>query len=121
MLRNTKSFLNLQRDGVRRIQDLVATAKKTRTAMYFTFLDYAPKFHRMIYTTNWIKRLNRSYKRTLSMRGAMPSASSVLFLLGSVAMEMTKTTYFYSVSLFEDWTSTKKKASTPSSFLQQWG
>ncbi len=88
--------------------------KEKRNAMYFTFLDYAPKFHRMIYTTNWIERLNRSYKRTLSMRGAMPSASSVLFLLGSVAMEMTKTTYSYPVSLFEDWTSTKQKASTPS-------
>ena len=88
--------------------------KGTRNTRYFTFLDYAPKFRRMIYTTNWIERLNRCYKRTLSMRGAMPSASSVLFLLGSVAMEMTKTTYSYPVSLFEDWTSTKKKASTPS-------
>ncbi len=35
--------------------------------MYFTFLDYAPKFHRMIYTTNWIERLNCSYKRTFPM------------------------------------------------------
>ena len=26
----------------------------------------------MIYTTNWIKRLNRLYKRTLKMRGALP-------------------------------------------------
>ena len=60
----------------------------------------------MIYTTNWIERLNRCYKRTLSMRGAMPSASSILFLLGSVAMEMTKTTYSYPVSLFRDWKST---------------
>ena len=89
--------------------------KGTRNTRYFTFLDYAPKFRRMIYTTNWIERLNRSYKRTLSMRGAMPSASSVLFLLGSVAMEMTKTTYSYPVSLFKDWESSiKKKTSTPS-------
>lgn len=89
--------------------------KETRNALYFTFLDYAPKFRRMIYTTNWIERLNRCYKRTLSMRGAMPSVSSVLFLLGSVAMEMTKTTYSYPVSLFMDWTSTSKnRVSTPS-------
>jgi len=32
----------------------------------------------------------------------MPSASSVLFLLGSVAMQMNKTTYSYSVSVFRD-------------------
>ena len=77
-----------------------------RNMLYFTFLDYDLKFRRMIYTTNWIERLNRFYKRTLSMRGAMPSVSSVLFLLGSVAMEKTKTTYSYPVSLFKDWRST---------------
>ena len=77
--------------------------KKSRNALYFTFLDYSPKYRRMLYTTNWIERLNRCYKRTLSMRGAMPSASSVLFLLGSVAMQMNKTTYSYPVSVFKDW------------------
>ena len=51
------------------------------------------------------------------MRGAMPSASSVLFLLGSVAMEMTKTTYSYPVSLFVDWTSTIKNGASPPLFM----
>ena len=55
--------------------------KNPRNALYFTFLDYPPKYRRMLYTTNWIERLNRSYKRTLSMRGAMPNAASVLFYL----------------------------------------
>ena len=77
--------------------------KKSRNALYFTFLDYSPKYRRMLYTTNWIERLNRCYKRTLSMRGAMPNASSVLFLLGSVAMQVNKTTYSYPVSVFKDW------------------
>ncbi|MCI7390000.1 transposase [Butyricimonas virosa] len=27
----------------------------------------------MIYTTNWIERLNRDYKRVINMRGAMPN------------------------------------------------
>ena len=31
----------------------------------------------MIYSTNWVERLNRCYKRTLLMRGAMPSPASV--------------------------------------------
>jgi len=39
----------------------------------------------MIYTTNWIERLNRNYKRTLRMRSAMPNTESVVFLLASVA------------------------------------
>ncbi len=53
--------------------------------MYFTYLNYHLEIRRMIYTTNWIERLNRSYKRTLRMRTSMPNPDSVLFLLGSVA------------------------------------
>jgi putative transposase len=39
----------------------------------------------MIYTTNWIERLNRNYKRTLRMKSATPSPESVVFLMASVA------------------------------------
>ena len=46
-----------------------------------------------IYTTNWIERLYRKYKRTIRMRTSMPSNNSALFLLASVAIEETKTTY----------------------------
>ena len=41
----------------------------------------------MIYTTNWIERLNRDFKRVTKMRGALPSPEATLFLLGSVAMD----------------------------------
>ena len=40
----------------------------------------------MIYTTNWIERLNRDYKRTTRMRGALPSPQATILLLGYVAM-----------------------------------
>ena len=36
----------------------------------------------MIYSTNRVERLNRCYKRTLLMRGAMPSPASVVLSLG---------------------------------------
>lgn len=58
-----------------------------RYALYFNYFNYHTQVRRMIYTTNWIERLNRSYKRTLRMRSSMPSPDSVLFLLGSVAMK----------------------------------
>jgi transposase-like protein len=58
-----------------------------RNRLYFTYLGYHVQIRRMIYTTNWIERLNRNYKRTLRMRNSMPSPESVLFLLGSVAMK----------------------------------
>ena len=77
--------------------------KNPRNMLYFTFLDYPCAFRRMLYTTNWIERLNRNYKRTLRMRGAMPNSDSVLFLLGSVAMQMTETTYARPIAIFKDW------------------
>lgn len=74
-----------------------------RNVAYFSYLNYPPQFHRMIYTTNWIERLNRFYKRTLKMRGALPSAEAVLFLMGRVAWEKTQTSYARSLPLFKDW------------------
>ena len=39
----------------------------------------------------------------LNMRGAMPSSDSVLFLLGSVALQTTETTYARPIAIFRDW------------------
>lgn len=64
-----------------------------RYALYFNFLQYEKPIRRMIYTTNWIERLNRNYKRTLRMRSSMPSPEAVLFLLGSVAMDRPEYNY----------------------------
>ncbi len=57
-----------------------------RNKLYFNYLNYHVEIRRMIYTTNWIERLNRNYKRTLRMRNSMPSPESVVFLLASVAV-----------------------------------
>ena len=54
---------------------------------YMTYLNYAPEIQSMIYTTNWIGRLNRDFRRVTGMRTAMPTEESVLTLMGSVAME----------------------------------
>jgi transposase-like protein len=76
-----------------------------RYKLYFNYLNYHVEIRRMIYTTNWIERLNRNYKRTLRMRSSMPSPESVLFLLASVAnrrAEYTKPIYqfIYESKLF---------------------
>lgn len=52
-----------------------------------TYLNYAPEIQSMIYTTNWIERLNRDFRRVTRMRTAMPNEESVLTLMGSVAMD----------------------------------
>lgn len=64
-----------------------------RYSLYFNYLGYEREIRRMIYTTNWIERLNRHYKRTLRMRSSMPSPKSVLFLLGSTAMNRPEYNY----------------------------
>jgi len=61
-------------------------AKNERYRLYFTCFDYDYRIRNMIYTTNWIERLNRDYKRVTKMRGALPNPESTLLLLGRVAM-----------------------------------
>lgn len=83
--------------------------KNERNIAYFTYLDFPSEIQRMIYSTNWIERLNRDYKRVLKMRGAMPNESSVIALMGSVAMEKEYKTYKYPVSAFRDIEELKRK------------
>ena len=60
--------------------------KEERYKLYFTYLKYDFRIRSMLYTTNWIERLNRDYKRTTKMRGALPNPDATLLLLGYVAM-----------------------------------
>ena len=60
--------------------------KSERYRHYFTYVKYDHRIRSMIYTTNWIERLNRDYKRTTRMRGALPNPDATILLLGYVAM-----------------------------------
>lgn len=55
--------------------------------LYFTYINYHPKIRRMIYTTNWIERLNKEFRRTFKIRNSMPNFESALTLLSKVAMD----------------------------------
>ena len=55
--------------------------------VYITYLNYVPEIQAMIYTANWIERLNRDFCRVTRMRTAMPNEESVLTLIGSVATD----------------------------------
>lgn len=83
--------------------------KADRNSAYFTYMDFPVQVQRCIYTTNWIERLNRKYKRTIKMRTSMPSNKSVLFLLASVAMEETKTTYSRKIYQWKFWKQKEEK------------
>jgi transposase-like protein len=58
-----------------------------RYRLYFTYFKYDYRIRNMIYTTNWVERLNRDYRRVTRMRGALPNDKSALLLLGYIAME----------------------------------
>ncbi len=55
----------------------------------------------MIYTTNWIERLNKSFRKTLKVRGSLPSVESALVLITKTAVDMGIGTYSYPVYNFK--------------------
>ncbi len=67
---------------------------------YLTYLDYHVKIRRMLYTTNWIERFNRSARRTLKVRGAFPNEESVLALITSTAIDKSEKMYKYPIYNF---------------------
>lgn len=72
-------------------------ADKNRIIYYFQYLKYAPKIRSMIYTTNWIERLNKDFKRTIKIRNSMPSVDSVLTLMAKISMNLNESRYSYPV------------------------
>jgi len=68
---------------------------------YLTFLNYDTRIRRMIYTTNWIERFNKSCRRTLKIRGAFPNEESVLALITSVAIDKGEKHYAYPIYNFK--------------------
>ncbi len=67
---------------------------------YFTYLNYAPRIQSMIYTTNWIERLNRDFRRVLRMRGAMPDEESVIVLMAKTAID--KASYYRALPVIDN-------------------
>jgi len=78
-----------------RYKSLTKHILKMEWEPYFTFLDYHVSVRRMLYTTNWIERFNKSARRTLKIRGAFPNEDSVLALITSVAIDKSNKTYKY--------------------------
>lgn len=78
-----------------------ALPKKEDISYYFNYLDYDHRIRRMIYTTNWIERFNKSCKRTLKIRNSFPSPEAALALITSVAIEKEDKKYAYPIHNFK--------------------
>jgi putative transposase len=80
---------------------LIKKLGQTNMQYYATYLQYHFSIRRMIYTTNWIERLNRDYRRVLKIRGAMPSVESVLALMSKVSIDRENNLYKYPINNFK--------------------
>lgn len=99
-----EATLNLQeflRKWSKTYPKLNHTINRSNLETVFTYLNFNYKIRRMIYTTNWIERLNKSFRRTLRMRNALPNPQAAITLMGYVAMEMEEGTYSYPISAFQ--------------------
>jgi transposase-like protein len=67
---------------------------------YFAYLNFPYPIHRMIYTTNWIERLNKSIRRTTDVRNSFPNPDSALNLICAYLMDYEKRVYSYPVTSF---------------------
>ena len=77
---------------------LSSKLQNERLALHFTYLKYNYNIRSVIYTTNWIERLNKTFKKSLKVRGALPNVEAGLVLLYGVATEMS--CYNYPITAF---------------------
>ena len=54
----------------------------------------------MIYTTNWIERLNKHLRKTLRVRNSFPNPDSAINLVAASLIEFENNTYDYPVTSF---------------------
>jgi putative transposase len=69
--------------------------------LYFTYLLYHPKIWRMIYTTNWIERLNKEFKRTFKIRNSMHNYQSAITLISKVVIDKEDGYMKYPIYMFK--------------------
>jgi transposase-like protein len=76
-------------------------AEKSDLDYYFTYLTFDWRVRSMIYTTNWIERLNKSFKRSTKIRNSFPSPDSALCLLSKIATQANQKTYSYPIHMLQ--------------------
>ena len=76
--------------------------KKEKLDFYFAYLEFPYQIQSMIYTTNWIERLNKSVRKTTKNRNSMPSPNSAMTLVVATIIERERVTYLkYPVHAFK--------------------
>ena len=55
----------------------------------------------MIYTTNWVERLNKEFRKTFNIRNSMPNFETALTLLSKEAMDKEDAYFRYPIYNFK--------------------
>jgi putative transposase len=74
--------------------------QKNHLEYYFSYLKFPHQIHRMIYTTNWIERLNKAIRKTEKVRNSFPNPNSAMNLICAFLMEYEKDVYRYKITSF---------------------
>lgn len=74
--------------------------QESQVEYYFSYLKFPHQIHRMIYTTNWIERLNKSIRKTEKVRNSFPNPDSALNLICAFLMDYEKDVYRHKISSF---------------------
>ena len=69
-------------------------------AVLFTYLAFPFSIRRMLYTTNWIERLNRDIRKGTRQRLSFPNPDSALNLIWAIIVDREDKTYRYPVTAF---------------------
>jgi len=70
---------------------------------FFNYLEFPTEIQSMIYTTNWIERLNKTIRRTTKIRNSFPNIESALNLICSMIMDKEESNYGkYPVTAFKN-------------------
>jgi len=92
LVRKLKIFLT---SWVSSYPTLKKVIKREDLSLLFTYKTYDKRIRRMIYTTNWIERFNKSVKRTTKIRNSLPSPKSALMLICYKALEQEEKSFKY--------------------------
>jgi transposase-like protein len=68
---------------------------------YFSYSKFPGKIQRMIYTTNWVERLNKKIRRTERIRNSFPNVDSALNLVGACLIDADRSFKTYPVTSFK--------------------
>lgn len=96
-----KNFTAFAQKWGKTYRSIAKLAHQPSIEYYFTYLDFDWRVQSMIYTTNWIERLNKSFRRSLKIRNALPSSEAALLLLAKVAVDTEDSVYQYPIYNFK--------------------